>query len=947
MRILLQWSFLFCVCFSFAQVDPVYWHLTTKDGLSSNTIYSFFELSDGQQLVASNGGVDVFWGKSFSPIASKDNSQTKAVVNLVEDKKGRIFCNDFEGRTYIVENLSIAVLDTAFWKFKFLKHKADIYTYNKHSVCLFDSEMTSNTPIYVLSDTHVISSACAFDNQILLAVSDKEGKRVWVDILDLKSRSIVQQIEFVTGSELDFYFNKKRLLIADNNYATVYSAEELMRGHEFVKRTIQLPQGERINHIYLFSDGKIGVASYDGFRLFTANFELLKHYYKGQAITKISEDREGNIWLGTRMEGVYVIPSLALTELNTSDYIGRYTNISNAIVAENKLIIGTTDGKLRAMNSDGTTDWVLDFERNIEVQAMSYQDSGLLWAYCFQLYGIDLSTGKIVKTYNVTSTKVVVHRNGIIACGTSKGIALSNDNFTHHHSDLWVRGLVFLNDSMLLLETQYGLKKMNIHTRVLKDFQASRLKAPKNLIACNNKMFFRDGATIYECMADESLVVRWKMKNEIGTLGATQFNLYVITTDGRIVLLNSNPSFWLNRYNGLFNHSSRKLLEDIEHWISITDRNIRWIPKDYVPRSLAPKLILKELSGSFSMKGDTYNSDFSSNLLSLSVQILPNASSFGESKLYYRIQGVVDDWTKIDRFESAWILTLERLPYGQYDVELYAENAFGQKSDIMILPLFIATPYYFRWPFLLLAVLVFFVLLYITIRWRFALNKRKGLELLEKEKLKLKAINAELAAIRSQMNPHFIFNSLSSIQTKILSNKSKEAYEHLTMFAKLLRSALEYSKSEYISLDKELEFIQNYVAMEQRRSDSPFAFEMYIDEKIPLQSIEFSSLILQPFVENAIVHGLLHASGDKKLTLNVKQKKTGILVEIIDNGVGRKLSKFYNQQKLEQHKSFATSAVQERVQIINEAGLMRLNIEIEDLIQGTKVNIYVEQLRKN
>jgi hypothetical protein len=79
----------------------------------------------------------------------------------------------------------------------------------------------------------------------------------------------------------------------------------------------------------------------------------------------------------------------------------------------------------------------------------------------------------------------------------------------------------------------------------------------------------------------------------------------------------------------------------------------------------------------------------------------------------------------------------------------------------------------------------------------------------------------------------------------------------------------------------------------------------------------------------------------------VKQKESGILVEIIDNGVGRKLSKFYNQQKLEQHKSFATSAVQERVQIINEAGLMRLNIEIEDLIQGTKVNIYVEQLRKN
>jgi outer membrane protein assembly factor BamB/signal transduction histidine kinase len=927
-----------------AQVDPVYWNLTSKDGLSSNTIYSFHEYMPGQMLASSNGGVDVFWGKNFQPLLSDESPHSQAVINFVADGESRLFCNDFEGRTYVVEKNRINLLDTSLWKSRFVKQGEDIYHISTNRVSLFDSHKKKiRETVYSLSLLDHIFSAQSYKNFLFLFVMNPKELSARIEILDSESGQVFQRINLSHYAQIDFYLFHDRMVIADNSKNVIHELEESDGEFRFSEKKIQLPNSERINHAYFLKDGKIGVASHDGFRVYSADFKLLKHFFKNQSITKISQDAEGNLWLGTRMEGIYVIPSLELLELKTPDLFGKYNIVSNAIFAEGKLVVGTSDGKLRALQRSGKIEWELDFENNIEVQAMYILKEGVLLVYCHQLLEIDLHSGKILKKHKVTSTKVIRERNGIIACGTSRGIALSKDNFLHHHTDLWIRGMEFLNDSTLLLETQFGLKQLDVNTLKLKDFfMPDQLSGLKNLVSWKNKLLAREEGGGFELIDGKFERTKWDFGANVERLGELGNFLYVLLSDGKAALFNEEKIVWLDRYTGLFNHSSKKILDGGRHWISISDRNIRWIPKNYQPSRMTPQLHIQQWNGSFKLHDKNYVSQYASNSLNIGFHLFPNTSSFGESKIFYRIEGLSDEWIELDRFEDAWKLNVERLPYGEFKLEVYAQNAFGDTSETLRLPLKITAPFYMSWPFFVIIIVLLILVVFLFVRWRVAINRRKGIELLEKEKLKLKAINAELTAIRSQMNPHFIFNSLSSIQTKILSNQTREAYDHLSMFAKLMRSALEYSKTEFLSLEEELEFVKNYVNMEQCRSDRPFEFQLNVDNAIILRDITFPALILQPFVENAIVHGLLHATGQKKLSIDVNQDLGGIRIQIIDNGVGRRLSRVYNQQKKEKHKSFATFAVQERLEMLREKGVMNVQIEITDLEHGTKVDVWLE-----
>jgi outer membrane protein assembly factor BamB/signal transduction histidine kinase len=925
-----------------AQVDPVYWNLTSKDGLSSNTIYSFHEYMPGQMLASSNGGVDVFWGKNFQALLSDGAPHSRALINFVEDGESRLFCNDFEGRTYKIKNYKIELLDTSLWKSKFVKHGSLIYHISKDRVSLFDSDLQKlKKTVCQLNQDDDIYSAQSFKNYLFLFVINHGNLSARIEVLDTETGQVFQRFDLNHYAQIDFHMNQGRLLVADNSKSVIYELAENDGEFRFSQKRIQLPRGQRINHAYIFNDGKIGVASHDGFRIYSADFNLIKHFFQHQSITKIAQDAESNLWLGTRMEGIYIIPSLELVELNTPDVFGKYTNVSNAIFAEGKLVVGTSDGKLRALQRSGKIEWELDFENNIEVQAMHILKEGVLLVYCHQLLEIDLHSGKILKKHKVTSTKVIRERKGLIACGTSRGIALSKDNFLHHHTDLWIRGMEFLNDSTLLLESQFGLKQLDVNSLKLHDFMPAELSAPKNLVAWKNKLLVREEGGIIELTDGKLTATPWNFGNNVERMGELSNFLYLIFSDGKVVLFNEEKTIWLDRYSGLFNHSSKKILDGGQHWISIADRNIRWISKKYQPNRMPPKLRIQQWNGSFKNQGEYYESEYASNYMTVGFHVLPNAASLGESKVFYRIKGIVDEWVELDRFEDAWKLSMERLPYGAFVLEVFAQNAFGDASEIIRFPLKISVPFYLSWPFLIGVMLVLLFFIFLFVRWRVAINKKKGVELLEREKLKLKAINAELAAIRSQMNPHFIFNSLSSIQTKILSNQTREAYDHLSMFAKLMRSALDFSKTEFITLQEELDFIQNYVAMEQRRSDRPFEFQLHVNDSIDLKNITFPSLILQPFVENAIVHGFLHATGEKKLTIDVMLQEVGIRIEITDNGVGRRMSRVYNQQKPEKHKSFATLAVQERLEMLREKGVMNVQINTTDLDPGTKVEIWM------
>jgi len=207
-----------------------------------------------------------------------------------------------------------------------------------------------------------------------------------------------------------------------------------------------------------------------------------------------------------------------------------------------------------------------------------------------------------------------------------------------------------------------------------------------------------------------------------------------------------------------------------------------------------------------------------------------------------------------------------------------------------------------------------------------------------------KIAETEISALRSQMNPHFIFNCLNSIKLYSLENDSQAASEYLTKFSRLIRLVLENSRSEKVSLEKELETLQLYIQMEAMRFKDKVKFRIRIDKDIDQQFIEIPPLLLQPFVENAIWHGLMHKEEGGLIQIDITLPQEQLLhIEIIDDGIGREQSAAYKSKSATRNKSYGMKVTNERIELINQIYKTNTKVEIIDLkndsgeATGTKV----------
>jgi tetratricopeptide (TPR) repeat protein len=218
---------------------------------------------------------------------------------------------------------------------------------------------------------------------------------------------------------------------------------------------------------------------------------------------------------------------------------------------------------------------------------------------------------------------------------------------------------------------------------------------------------------------------------------------------------------------------------------------------------------------------------------------------------------------------------------------------------------------------------------------------------LHQQKEEIMRINTllELKALRVQMNPHFIFNCMSSIQECILTGRIDDANTYLTKFSRLLRMVLNYADDENILLEKELEILNLYLQLEKIRLKGSFEYAINVDEELLAEELKVPTLLLQPFAENAIWHGLLNKPDNRMLTISGSIKNDTLLFTVEDNGVGRaKAAELRSHQN--PYKSKAIELVKKRLQILQQqSGLQQTGFEIFDLYNnvrepvGTKVEI--------
>jgi LytS/YehU family sensor histidine kinase len=202
----------------------------------------------------------------------------------------------------------------------------------------------------------------------------------------------------------------------------------------------------------------------------------------------------------------------------------------------------------------------------------------------------------------------------------------------------------------------------------------------------------------------------------------------------------------------------------------------------------------------------------------------------------------------------------------------------------------------------------------------------------------------KLMAMRSVMNPHFIYNALNSIQSFIAKNDRLNAISYLSKFAKLIRGIVTNSVNNKIKLSDELDLLSHYINLELVRFEKKFEFELIIEPALDTEAIEIPSLLIQPYVENAIVHGLYSKMTAGKLRISVQSSDRGIVFEIEDDGIGRQAAQKLRNKAVPAHKSMGIALTEERLRLINVT--QQVSVIIEDVYQGgepagTRVKIWV------
>jgi len=204
-----------------------------------------------------------------------------------------------------------------------------------------------------------------------------------------------------------------------------------------------------------------------------------------------------------------------------------------------------------------------------------------------------------------------------------------------------------------------------------------------------------------------------------------------------------------------------------------------------------------------------------------------------------------------------------------------------------------------------------------------------------------------LKSLRTQMNPHFIFNALNSVNSFIASNDERAANKYLSEFSQLMRSVLENSEEDFISLDKEIELLELYVKLEHFRFKDKFDYKIQVSENINVNEFVIPPMLLQPYVENAVWHGLRYKEDRGLLEINFDQLDSETVeITITDDGIGREKSKAFKTENQKKQKSKGMGNIQKRISILNEMYKDKVDVSIEDVFEneeGTRVRLILKK----
>ena len=376
-----------------------------------------------------------------------------------------------------------------------------------------------------------------------------------------------------------------------------------------------------------------------------------------------------------------------------------------------------------------------------------------------------------------------------------------------------------------------------------------------------------------------------------------------------------------------------------------------FFPEDIKSRYYTPALAITDLkifnkgTNMEFINGDTIHLAYYDNFFSLEFSAL-NYTNPMKINYAYILENVDRDWIVTDA--SKRFAEYKNIKPGTYRFKLKCTNSDNNWDNAgIVLTVIIKPPWWNTLAFKILFFgLLFFIILFSIILLFRALKKKH-----EKEKnvlaIKQQISELERKSLRLQMNPHFIFNSLNSIQSFVVSQDSEKAVHFLAKFSKLMRLILQNSRESYIALSEEIEMLKHYIELERLRFSNKFDFEVVVDRDIDQDFIGIPPMIIQPYIENSIIHGLINKQGKGMISLKFKPDNDSILCIIQDNGIGRENATRIKQESGLQRESSGMRITKERLEILGREINRQFSVGVIDLkdergeATGTRIELRI------
>ncbi len=508
--------------------------------------------------------------------------------------------------------------------------------------------------------------------------------------------------------------------------------------------------------------------------------------------------------------------------------------------------------------------------------------------------------------------------NGNVWIGTEDGFSVFNPTtFTFTNSDFKLR-----LDSVPQLKIIFSIKLAPDSSLWFIDARANAvsIKYPynkpytyhpvitgRNSLAerVNNTLFTNDGKTILaterglSIIRNDSTIEHYNAKQ--GLPGLNPLNPLVELSDGRVVI-GSQSKLTLFHPDSLYSFP-----KDIPIYISSIsifnekyDVNLNEVNKNGISLT------------------------YKQNYFSIGIGVI-NYDNPEEYQLSYRLKGLSDEWIT-DKDRKA---VFTNVPGGKY---LFEARILDRNNEVLAqslsMPLEIIPPF---WKTLWFKIAAFSLFLFIG--WAFYFIRVRSI----KREAKLKTAfnkqiaNMELSALRAQMNPHFLFNSLNSIRNKIINNDPAEADKYLVKFSRLVRQVLHNSREKLINLNDEMETLRLYIDLESSRFEHRFEYYFKIAEGLKLEKLKIPPLIIQPYVENAIWHGLMQKEDNGKVTISISIVDDSLNIVIEDDGIGREKAKELKSKTALKRQSMGMGITGDRLEIIEKIYHLSCTAEITDL----------------